>query len=106
MPKVVKEQNTGYLTVTFYGKDGKAEAPSTVKYKVHDVDTGTEVLAETPVTPAKVVELVLTDSINTFLNDENEPEHRLVTVIAGYGGQGESQKDQYVYRIDPLDEIF
>jgi hypothetical protein len=82
----VNEKSVAYLTVKFKDKTGALAAPASATWEVHDVESGSELLAATAIAPiANTVELTLTPTINTFVNSQNTEEVRRVTIKATWG---------------------
>lgn len=82
--EVVNEGGTAYLTVTFLDRDGAAQAPASVSYRIDDVASGQEVLGDTDVSPGSSVLITLRPSDNAMVNAERHRERRRVTVTAVY----------------------
>lgn len=100
----VNERSTAYLTVTPKDKAGAAQAPTTMTYRIDDVLTGTEILADTSVAPGSVVEIPLTPEQNRMLSAVNSVERRRVTVTAAYG-ISDQVCSEYVYEVVNLAAI-
>ncbi len=84
--ETVNEGSTAYLTVDFKDKDGALEAPSSISYRIDCLTNGSQVKADTPVTPAESsVEIELTKTDNAIISQSNNSERRLVTVTGTYG---------------------
>ncbi len=82
----VNEGSIAYLTVKFKDKTNALAAPASATWEVHDVESGSVLLAATPIAPiANTVELTLTPTINTFVNSLNTEEQRRVTIKATWG---------------------
>ncbi len=82
----VNEKSVAYLTVRFYDKNNSLAAPASATWEVHDIESGSELLAATAIAPiANTVELTLTPTINTFVDSNNTEEQRRVTVKATWG---------------------
>lgn len=95
----VKEKSTAYLTVTFRDKAGAAQAPASAKYRIDDVTSGIEMLADTDITAvAGTVELTLPPSVNALVNGANPNELRRVIVVALYGAD-DAVRDEYLYEV-------
>ncbi len=82
--KQIKEGTTAYLTVAFTDKAGAPVAPSGLTYRIDDLASGTEVLADTAVTPGASVEITLPPSVHVPIGNART-QHRLVTIKATYG---------------------
>lgn len=94
---VVNAASTAYLTAAFAGKTGAAATPSSVSYRIDDLESGTEVRGDTAVTPAASVEIELTAADNALLGTRDR-ETRRVTVTAVYGA-GDQVIDEYDYEL-------
>lgn len=81
----VNEGSTAYLVAAFLNRNGVAEAPDTISYSVRDLYSGTELRANTAVTPAATVEIELTPTDNRILAKSYAREMRVVKVIATFG---------------------
>lgn len=82
----VNEGSVAYLTVKFYDKSNNLAAPASATWEVHDLESGSVLLAATAIAPiANTVELTLTPAINTFVNSLNDEETRRVTIKATWG---------------------
>ena len=95
----VNEESTAYLTVKFYDKTNSLAAPASATWQVHDVESGSILLAEVAIAPiASSVELELTAAINTIVNPMNKEELRRVTVksTSGVGIQANAEYDYNV----------
>jgi len=93
--------STSYLTVNFFDEDGNPAAPSTLSYKVDNLDTGDAIRASTSLTPATSVEITLTASLdNVAPVSPNAYDTRRVTVTAVYPSAQTVQYFDYVV-IDP-----
>lgn len=104
MPEV-NERSTAYLTVEPKDKDGAAAAPASGTYEVHDLDTLTELVAPTALTPSTSMEIVLSGPIANVLQDpENTTEQRKVTIRLYYGANDELN-DEYLYTVNALDYV-
>lgn len=98
----INEKSVAYLTIKFYDKDNNLAAPASATWEVHDLESGTELLAATAIDPiASSVEVTLTTAINTFVSPLNDEETRRVTVKAiwGSGGTTNAEVD---YNLDDL----
>jgi len=101
---IVPEQTTAYLTVTFLDKNGAAAAPTSVTYRIDCLRSGTVVLADTPLTPAASIEIVITPAQNAIQQAANSNEHKRVTVKATYGA-ADAVNDQYDYLVRNLSGV-
>lgn len=94
----VNERSTAYLTVTPKDKNGEAQAPTTLMYRIDDVLSGTEILTDTSVAPGSTVEITLTPAQNRILSAANSVERRRVTVTATYSAS-DQVCSEYVYEV-------
>lgn len=101
MIESVNERTTAYLTVTMRDKAGALAAPSGLSYRIDCLTTGTEILADTALTPADTVEIELTATQNRIITEGNKAERRRVTVSATYGADDELHED-YEYQVCDL----
>ena len=97
MTTIVNENSTSYVTVVPKDKDGVAATPATLKYQIDCVTTGTNMKAETALTPGTSVEITITPTENAINDQNNSHEERVVTVTAGYGAS-----DQVIEEFDYL----
>lgn len=82
----VNEGSVAYLTVKFYDENNNLAAPASATWEVHDIESGSVLLAATAIAPiANTVKLTLTPVINTFVNPLNDEEQRRVTIKALWG---------------------
>lgn len=95
----INEGTTGYLTVNFKDKNDALEAPTSATYRIDCLTNGQEIKTDTPITPiASCVEIELTATDNTLVDQSNLVEKRLVTVSAVYGAD-DKLNDDYEYQI-------
>ena len=95
----VNEESTAYLTVRFFDKVNSLAVPASATWEVHDLYSGTVLLAPTAILPiANTVELTLTPVINTLVDGSNFEETRRVTVKALFGAS-DGCNDEYDYNV-------
>jgi len=98
----VNEQSTAYLAVTFLDREGAAQAPASISYRIDDQATRTQIRDDTPVTPpASSIEITLAPADNTIVSPINEVEAHEVTVTATYG-VADAVRSVYVYQVANL----
>lgn len=102
--ETVNEKSTAWLTVNSFDKDGVAEAPSTMTYRIDDVDSGTEILADTALTPATSVTIQLTPADNTLVDAARKQERHRVTVHTEFGVDDE-HNEHFTYTVRNLEGI-
>lgn len=100
----VKEGSTAYLTATFKDKAGTLAAPTSLSYRIDCMATGQVVRADTSLTPATSVEIVLTPAEMAILAAGNTHETKRVTVKAGYGAS-DAVNDEYSLIVKALDGV-
>lgn len=101
----VNERSTAYLSVTPKDKTGAAQVPTALTWRVDDVFTGAEILADTAVVgPGSTVELTLKPDYNRILSAANAIERRRVTVTAVYGVD-DQVCSEYVYEVVNLAQV-
>jgi hypothetical protein len=104
MPEV-NENSTCYLTVEPKDKDGAAAAPASGTFEVHDLESLTELVAATALTPSSSMEITLSGPIaNVLQNSANTTEQRKVTIRL-YFGVGDELNDEYIYTVNALDYV-
>lgn len=82
---LVMEQSTAYLEVPLYDRNGVESVPTSATFTVHDVESGTEVVASTALTPAATLNVPLRPVDNRILHPASRRERRRITVRALYG---------------------
>ena len=101
---VVNENSTSWLDVAFLDKDGDPATPSSVTYRVDCLSSGTVIRADTGITAASEVEIVLTPGDNAIVDQDHRVEKRLVTVTATFGA-GDQHVSEYVYLVRNLKKV-
>jgi len=104
MNDVVKEKSEAWLTVSLFDKAKLPEVPNSLTYRIDEPDTDTEVLPDTPLGPASVVEILLTSADNTIIDTAKAFEKRRVTIHANYG-VGKEFYDDKEYIIQNLKKV-
>lgn len=98
---LVNEQSSYLLDVAF-DENKVPVTPSGGTYRIDDVDSGMQILGETPFTPAGATHrLVITPAQNALLNTTNPSERRRVTIVWQYGS-GKQGTAEYVYTVRNL----
>lgn len=98
MKKVINENSTAYLSLTFKNKDGEIESPQAVTYNIHCLTNDVEIKGDTSVSPGPSIEIVLSPTENRIIDANNKYERRVVTVTATYGPDDEIT-GQYEYKV-------
>lgn len=104
MSETVNEESSAYLTITFKDKSGNPVSPTSAVYRIDDVDSGTEIRADTALASSSSVEITLTPIDNQILNNTLDYETKRVTVKAVYGAS-DGVNDQYEYVVKNLSKI-
>ena len=93
----IKQGSTAYLTYSPRDKNGDPDTPLSLTYRIDDLTSGTEILADTALTPGSSVEIVLPPSVNVTVGNKRV-QHRRVTVQATYGPD-DGVNDEYEYQL-------
>ncbi len=97
----INEQTTLFLTISFFDQDNLPVVPDSATYRIDDVLSGTVILADTALTLASVVEVIITQAQNAIIASVNPVETRIVTVEYNYGGSYHGT-DEYRYYVKSL----
>ena len=89
MEKIVNENSTAYLTLTFKDKNGNLATPQTIVYTIHCLTNDQEIKGDTNVVPGSSVEITITPSENAIIDSSNKYERKMVTVTATYNDNDE-----------------
>lgn len=74
------------LTVSFYDKNGALAVPTSATWTVIDLETGSVIQVETPISPiASSVDIEITPTINSMHEEDKIYETRRVLIKASYG---------------------
>ena len=86
VPDPIVKEASSFTATAHFRVDGAASAPSTnVKYRLDNLQTGTQVKDWTDVTPAVSVTISITSAHNKILNNSNRIEKMQLTVAADRG---------------------
>ena len=85
MTTSIKELNLLPVRWTVLDADGDPVTPSTIRYRVDCLTTGTQVIGWTSVSPAYTVNITIPATSNTILNPANVVETKRVTFQADAG---------------------
>lgn len=101
----VNEKSTGYITIVSTDKTGAPAVPDTMFYKIYDVQTNAVVRGPTEVdTPSSSVEIELTPSDTTIINEEQDNERKRLTVESTFAG-GRVHNSEYIYIVRALKNV-
>lgn len=98
----INEGSTARLAITWLDYDGEEAAPESVSYRVDCTTTGEAVRAETSLTPAATMNLILTPDDTAILGDGTEPEQRVATFVATWDGGAGQTTQEYRFTVWPL----
>lgn len=97
------EYATVLVDLTFADEDGGAVTPSAATYRVTDVVSGTELVAETAFTPVAATHtLTIPAAAQRILAGTNAYEQRAVAVEFSYGNPAKTGTGEVVYRVRNL----
>ena len=86
VPDPIVKEGHSFTATAYFRVDGAASAPGTnIKYRLDNLQTGTQVLDWTDVTPAVSVSIAITSAQNAILNNSNRIEKMQLTVAADRG---------------------
>jgi len=96
---VVNERTAAEITVTALDLSGDQVAPSTLHYRIDDVNTGQEVKALTAISsPAAVTAISIAPADNAIINPSLKEEPKRLTVIADQDTANEA-RGQFTYYV-------
>lgn len=83
---ILNEKTSSTFTIQFYDENQTLINPETASYSLHDVQTGTVIIAETqiPSPIPQIVTIELSRDDNRILNDANIKETRSLTIEYNY----------------------
>jgi len=82
MIPTLNEGSRCFVKAKFFDKNGAAQIPSSLQYRVDCETTGTLLLDWTNLTPAAVVEVQIGATLNSIINSRNPVERKVVTFRA------------------------
>lgn len=97
------EGATVTVALTFADEDGAAVTPTSASYRVTDVASGTEMMAETAFAPAGSTHtLTVPATVQRILDPTNAYEMRAVAVEFTWGNPAKTGTGEVVYRVQNL----
>jgi len=100
----VNEGDTPDILISFYNNSEELTAPTTASWLLMDVDTGTELIASTDISPiASSVVVSIPATGTTILNDSRKFEKRKMIVNATFGA-GRKKFGEYIFQVKNLVE--
>lgn len=100
--EVVNEKSTIILPITFKDESGDPVSPTAATYRIDDKESGTELVATTAIVVAgPTYDLTVASAVNRILDQDNEYETRVVTLVWTYGVSS-TGTDEYAYNVKNL----
>lgn len=97
------EGATVTVDLTFTDEDAAGVTPSSANYRITDVASGTELVAETAFTPAASTHtLTIPATVQRILDPANAYEMRAVAVEFAWGNPTKTGTGEVVYRVQNL----
>lgn len=96
--ETVPERSRKTFIASFRDDDGALVVPSTVRYRVHDEESDTELVAWTTIAPDTRVSINIPADANRILTDGNNREIKVLTVQSDQGTDNQ-QSQQYRYQV-------
>lgn len=82
--KTYNEDDSFNRYVEFYDEDRAAYTPTTVRYRIQCLTTGTSIRSWTTATPANPLTIAITPDDNVIVDERNRVERRQMTVQADF----------------------
>lgn len=102
--ETVNEESVAVVTVIFMDEDDNLVTPSAATYKVHDLATGTELIASTAFTPSSgTYDVIVPAAQNAIIDTTRSHETKVVTVSFTYGTG--TANAEYRYRVRNLNQV-
>ncbi len=101
MARTVQERSTNTITARAKSKDGALFTPTTVRYRLDDLDTKRELIAWTSVTPASAVAITIPGAKNAMIKTNRKRERKVLTVQFDQGLDSEVNSE-YIYWVKNL----
>lgn len=102
--KIVNEESSAFLTVSFYDKNDELTTPSSIQYRLDCLTNDQQIRDWTAFSPASVIEIGLNANDNSIIDQGNFEEIRLVTIEA-YFGVSDKLTTTYQYLVKNLRKI-
>ena len=102
----VPEETTSFVTVAPKDDAGLGAAPSSGNYRVHDVESGDEILGTTamPTLSASMKVTMPGATINKLVDKSRAFERRRMTVELSYGA-GDPLNGHYIWTVEKLTDL-
>ena len=94
----INESSQAQITVEFYDFSFALAAPATIRYKLTDEETETELVPWTTLTPAESVVFTIPATANRIINDRRKWEPKVLTVQTDEG-LASQHTEQEVYEV-------
>jgi len=103
MSRIHNELSQVIITIKPLNPQNQSYIPVTLRYKVNDCLTGTELVAYTSVTPtSREMEITIPGSVNAIINTRlRNPEKKVVTINTD-NGLATQHYSEYIYRVKNL----
>lgn len=102
--QTINENSTCFVPASFYDKNGSAEVPASISYRIDDVASGTEIKADTSVGAASSIEITVAATENAILDGDNKYEVKRLTLTATYGASERATEVVY-WRVRNLEAV-
>ena len=101
--KSVNERSTAVLVITFSDENKALVTPSSAKYQIKDENTGTILTPWTALTVTSSSHtLVIDQNNNRILDDGNDSETKIVTVVSEYSSPTKQCTSEFKYEVKNL----
>ena len=100
MSRVVKEKSTNTITVRPKTKDGVLFTPTTVRYRLDDLDSKQELIGWTSATPSTAIAITIPGAKNAMISNRKR-ERKVLTVQFDQGLDSEVNAE-YIYWVKNL----
>ena len=101
--KIVNERTTVILLMKFTDENGVAVIPDSGEYQITDELTGAVLTSWTPFTPTTTsYSLVVDQTNNRILDDTNDSEVRVISVVTQYASSTRQCTEEFRYEVKNL----
>ena len=96
---IVNEQSNAILSLSFRDENGNKITPTSGRYRIDDMASGAVVTPWAVFSPTiSSYDIVISGAENTLVNEYNEAEQRMVTIVIFYSS-GRQTTIEYIYNI-------
>jgi len=104
--KVINENTTLVVALSFTDEDEEAVIPNSAYYSLYDVASGTAIVERTAFSPAAAThDLTITAAQNAILDDTLDVEKKRLTVEIQFGTDNKAAVDEYIYAVKNLEGV-